>query len=147
MLQIIWHSLTRRWVQSLSTLIAVAVSVGILFALCLLYLGVSLGLETGRKRLGADLLVVPANAQVEPETLLFAGAPLNIYMNKNLEEKVAAISGVRQATPQFFAQTLTEACCSLTNATRLIGFDPGSDWLVRSWVKNLPGGVLAATRS
>jgi putative ABC transport system permease protein len=85
MLQIIRNSLARRWVQSLSTLVAVAVSVGILFALYLLYTGVSSGVETGKKRLGADIVVVPASAQVEPETLLFTGAPLNIYMNKDLE--------------------------------------------------------------
>ncbi len=142
MLQIIWHSLTRRWVQSLSTLVAVAVSVGILFALYLLYLGVSVGLGTGEKRLGADLLIVPAEAQVDPETVLFAGAPVNIYMDGSLTQKVAGISGVKRVTPQFFAQTLNEECCSLSNATRLIGFDPGTDWLVQSWVKKLPGGSL-----
>jgi ABC-type lipoprotein export system ATPase subunit len=54
---------------------------------------------------------------------------------------VAAIPGVARVTPQFFAQTLSEACCDVS-ATRLIGFDPGSDWLTRSWVKNLPGGTL-----
>jgi putative ABC transport system permease protein len=141
MLQIIRDSLARRWVQSLSTLVAVAVGVGILFALYLLYLGVSGGLEIGQKRLGADIVVVPTDAQVEPETLLFTGAPLNIYMNKDLEAKVAAIPGVARVTPQFFAQTLNAACCDV-GATRLIGFDPKTDWLVRSWVKNLPGGAI-----
>ncbi len=54
---------------------------------------------------------------------------------------MAAIPGVARVTPQFFAQTLSEACCDVS-ATRLIGFDPNTDWLTRSWVKNLPGGTL-----
>lgn len=143
MLQIIRHSLSRRWVQSLSTLTAVLVSVGIFFALYLLYLGVSLGLDAGNRRLGADLLVVPTDTIVEPETLLFTGEPYNVYMKKEFEAEIARIPGVRRTTPQFFAQTLDETCCSLTGATRLIGFDQGSDWLVLSWVKRLPGGGLA----
>jgi putative ABC transport system permease protein len=142
MLHIILHSLSRRWVQSLATLTAVLVSVGIFFALYLLYLWVSLGLDAGNRRLGADLLVVPATTIVEPETLLFTGQPYNVYMNKEIEDKIARLPGVKRTTPQFFAQTLTETCCSLTGATRLIGFDQRSDWLVLSWVKRLPGGGL-----
>jgi putative ABC transport system permease protein len=141
-LQIIWQSLTRRWVQSLSTLLAVAISAGILFALYLLYLGVSLGLETGSRRLGADLLVVPSEAGVDPETVLFAGAPLNIYMDKAMAQQVAGVSGVDKITPQFFTQTLDASHCDLANATRLIGFDPDTDWVVQSWVRKLPGGAI-----
>lgn len=143
MLAIIRHSLARRWVQSLSTLTAVAIGTGILFALYLLYLWVFLGLDAGRRRLGADLLVVPASTIVEPETLLFTGQPYNVYMDKDIRDRVGRIPGVRRTTPQFFAQTLNETCCTLTGATRLIGFDQKSDWLVSAWVKKLPGGGLA----
>lgn len=143
MLPIIWHSLARRWVQSLATLTAVLIGVGIFFALYLLFCGVSLGLETGKQRLGADLLVVPGRTIVEPETLLFTGQPYNVYMDRAITERVASIPGVRRTTPQFFTQTLDETCCSLTGATRLIGFDQSSDWLVRSWVEQLPGGGLS----
>lgn len=143
MLQIIRHSLTRRWVQSISTLTAVAFSVGIFFAIYLLYTGVSLGLDTGKRRLGADLLVIPADSIVESETLLFTGQPYNVYMNRDIEERIARVEGVKRTTPQFFAQTLNETCCSLIGATRLIGFDQRTDWLVQSWVKRLQGGHLA----
>lgn len=129
--------------QSLSTATAVLVSVGIFFALYLLYLGVSLGLDAGNRRLGADMLVVPADTIVEPETLLFAGEPYNVYMDKEIERKIARVPGVKRTTPQFFAQTLNETCCTLTGATRLIGLDQESDWLVSSWVKRLPAGGLA----
>lgn len=143
MLTIIRHSLTRRWVQSLSTLTAVLFSVGIFFAIYLLYIGISLGLDAGKRRLGADLLVIPADSIVESEMLLFTGQPYNVYMNKEVEGRIALVPGVKRTTPQFFAQTLNETCCSLVGATRLIGFDQRSDWLVLSWIKRLPGGGLA----
>jgi putative ABC transport system permease protein len=143
MLSFIRHSLARRWVQSLSTLTAVLFSVGIFFAIYLLYLSVSQGLDAGKKRLGADLLVIPADSIVEAETLLFTGQPYNVYMDKEIEGRIARVAGVKRTTPQFFAQTLNETCCSLVGATRLIGFDQKSDWLVLSWIKRLPGGGLA----
>ena len=132
MFEIIWHSLPRRWVQSLSTVVAVAVSVGMLFALYRIYAGASLGLDAGARRLGADLLVVPGNMPIEPETLLFTGAPANVYMRRELEKKIADLPGIRRTSTQFFAQTLNETCCSLSGATRLIGFDPATDWSVQA---------------
>jgi ABC-type transport system, involved in lipoprotein release, permease component len=146
MLKIIQHSLTRRWVQSLATLFAVTVSVGILFALYLLYQGVTMGLAASDNRLGADLLVVPSDARdlLDPSELLFTGAPVCIYMNKDYQDKVAKISGVEKVTSQFFTQTLNASCCSTVTATRLIGFDSATDWTIQSWAKNLPSKNLAA---
>lgn len=143
MLSFIRHSLVRRWVQSLSTLTAVLFSVGIFFTGYLLYLGVSKGLDAGKKRLGADLLVIPADSIVESETLLFTGQPYNVYMGKEIEGRIAKVKGVGRTTPQFFAQTLNETCCTLVGATRLIGIDQKSDWLIASWIKRLPSGGLA----
>jgi len=143
MLHIIRQSLTRRWVQSLSTLLSVAFSVGILFALYLFYLGVSSGFEAGARRLGADLLVIPADAWVQSEAVLFTGAPMNMYMDAGFEKKVAGIPGVRWASAQFFAQTLNADCCSLTEATRLIGFDPDSDRLIHALLQNAGKRALA----
>lgn len=136
MFRIIRYGISRRWVQSLSTLLAVTVSVAILFALYLLYSGVSLGLDSGRKRLGADLLVIPGDAWVEPESILFTGAPMNMYMDADLENKVSHIPGVSHVSSQFFTQTLNADCCSLASATRLIGFDPKSDSLILSLLQN-----------
>ena len=144
MLYIIKQSLTRRWLQSFSTLLSVALSAGILFALYMLYLGVSAGLEKGARQLGADLVVIPADAWVEPEAVLFTGAPMIMYMDAGFEEKVAHIPGVRSANAQFFTQTLNADCCSLSNATRLIGFNPDSDRLISALFENAGKNPLAS---
>ncbi|HWQ73974.1 MAG TPA: ABC transporter permease [Syntrophomonas sp.] len=146
MFTIIRQSLQKRWIQSVSTLFAVAVSVSILFALYLLYQGITTGLSTSENRMGADLLVVPADARdlLDNSELLFSGAPVCIYMNKNVQDKVSRIPGVEKVSAQFFTQTLNASCCSIGSATRIIGFDPDTDWVVKSWAKNLPDKKLAA---
>jgi putative ABC transport system permease protein len=57
-------------------------------------------------------------------------------MPENTIDSVRAIPGVRRATPQFFTHTLTEACCEIGTVNQLVGYDPKSDWLVGSWLKN-----------
>ena len=152
MLKILWHSLTRRRVQSLSIILAVAVSTGILLALYLLNLGVSCGMKGAEDRLGADILVIPADAWVGPEEVLFAGAPLNIYMDAGVEERISRVPGVHRATSQFFTQTLNADCCTLAKAARLIGFELNSDESIRSLLRDVkleslgPAEIVAGAR-
>lgn len=142
---LILHSLNKRRVQSLSALLAVAASVAVLLALFLVYHGVTKGIETSKQRLGADILVIPAQAEslLSDADLLFAGVPAVIYMHKDYAGQVAQIPGVVRVTPQFFGQTLNESCCSSTAEVRLIGFDAESDWLISPWADNLIDRKLA----
>jgi putative ABC transport system permease protein len=114
--------LRRRW-QSLATVLGVGLGAGLLVAVFLLYRGFDQGLERGRQRLGADLLVVPSNATVDPDRALFAGSPLNVYMDKALADAVRKVPGVRRVEAQFFTQSLHLECCSIGIETRLIGVE------------------------
>jgi putative ABC transport system permease protein len=114
--------LRRRW-QSLATVLGVGLGAGLLVAVFLLYRGFDQGLERGRQRLGADLLVVPSNATVDPDRALFAGSPLNVYMDKALGEGARKVAGVRRVEAQFFTQSLHLECCSVGIETRLIGVE------------------------
>ncbi len=115
--------LRRRW-QSFAALFGVALGSALLVAAFLLYYGLKEGLERGRQRLGADLLVVPANAPVDANEALFAGSPLNIYMDKKYAETARKVPGVRRVEAQFFTQSLQLECCSTGAAIRLIGVEP-----------------------
>ncbi|SHN57999.1 ABC transporter permease [Desulfitobacterium chlororespirans] len=146
MRKLILHSLSKRRVQSLSTMLSVTVSVAVLLALFLVYYGVTEGIATSKQRLGADILVIPAQAEtmLTDTDLLFTGAPAVIYMTEDVAGQVAEIAGVVRVTPQFFGQTLNESCCSSTGEVRLIGFDPESDWVIQPWTDQLIGRKLAA---
>ena len=123
MLRLITNSLLRRRWQSLATIFGVALGAGLLLAVFLLYRGFEQGLERGRQRLGADLLVVPSNATVDPDKALFAGSPLSVYMDKKYAGQARKIPGVRRVEAQFFTQSLKLECCSLGTETRLIGIE------------------------
>ena len=123
MLRLIANSLLRRRWQSLATILGVALGAGLLLAVFLLYHGFEQGLERGRQRLGADLLVVPGNATVDPDRALFAGSPLSVYMDKKYADEARKIPGVRRVEAQFFTQSLKLECCSIGTESRLIGIE------------------------
>jgi len=123
MLRLIANSLLRRRWQSIATVLGVALGAGLLLAVFLLYRGFDQGLERGRQRLGADLLVVPSNATVDPDKALFAGSPLSVYMDSKFANEARKIPGVRNVEAQFFTQSLHLECCSIGVETRLIGIE------------------------
>lgn len=143
MIQLILKSLWHRRVQNIALLLSVAVGVSLVFSVMLIQYGVSDGLIKAKQRLGADILAVPGGAAVEPGEILYGGSPHNIYMDKNIEKKIAAIPGVRRVTAQFFTQTLTEECCDIGESIRLVGYDPGTDWLVQPWLETITKPKLA----
>lgn len=132
-----------RRIQSAATLCSVVLASAVVFALALSFLGVQSGLATSRERLGADLMVIPADAAVDLDqnALLFTGVPANMYMDEDTATQVMSLSGIERATVQFYGQTLDASCCSASSATRLIGYDASTDWVVAPWTEQ-----LAATR-
>lgn len=135
MFTLIKHAIAMRRSASVATFASVALAAAVVFAMALAALGVHGGLEVTRERLGADLMVVPASAaaDLDENQLLFTGAPVNIYMDADFEERVGQLPGVERVTPQFFGQTLDASCCSTSKPSRLVGFVPESDWVLAPW--------------
>ena len=101
-------------------------------ALFLLYGGLSRGIALSNERSGAQLLVIPDSAEMllEESDFLFTGAPVGAYIPESLADEMASIEGVKRVTVQFYGQTISESCCTTAGATRIIGFDPSTDWVV-----------------
>jgi putative ABC transport system permease protein len=126
MFRLILHSILRRRWQSLAAVLGVALGVALLLGVFLLYRGLAQGIERGRRQLGADLLIVPANAPVDPDKALFDGSPLNVYMDRALADDVRRMPGVARVESRFFTQTLRLECCSGVNEIRLVGIEDGA---------------------
>jgi putative ABC transport system permease protein len=139
---ILFSLLRRRW-QSLAAAFGVALGAALLMAVFLLYWGFQRGLERGRQKLGADLLVVPANATVNTDEALFSGAPLSVYMDRKYADQARRIAGIRRVDAQFFTQTLRLECCSVGTETRLIGVE--SEALARLLASSSSGLTPLAT--
>jgi hypothetical protein len=149
---IIWRSLLHRKLPNIALIVSIAVGVAIMFSVAVIYHGAADGMELFRQRMGADIVVVHGGVTVEPNLLLFGGAAVNTYMPANVLASVRDVPGVSRATPQFFTHTLAGAsCCDIGTETRLIGYDPKSDWIVGPWLKTdnpqiPPGGVIVGAK-
>jgi putative ABC transport system permease protein len=86
-------------------------------------------------RLGADIVVVPEGSEAKIESALLMGIPARFWMPEDNLNKLAAIDGVKVASPQLYLATLTGAeCCSVSDMF-MIAYDPASDFTVQPWLK------------
>ena len=133
----------RSW-QTSGIIFLVSLAVAAIFAVTLLNQGMKNGSEQAKDRLGADLLVIPAGAQVAPGEIFYGGAPQNIYMPQSVAESIGQVPGIKRSTAQFFTQTLAEDCCDVGEVLRLVGIEGDSDWITASWRQEKGGRTLAA---
>lgn len=90
------------------------------------------GLSTSEERLGADVIVVPSDANLDGYNLLFTSNPENKYMDIAIMDEVGKLDGVEAMSPQFFSQTVSGGCCDFGTSMRLVGFDPDSDFILKA---------------
>ncbi|MDU0349798.1 ABC transporter permease [Actinomyces sp. MRS3W] len=114
---------------ALSALMAMAV-----FGGTLIIQGVRQGLEATESRLGADILVTPADSATEfdAQSILIQAEPGYFYMPASTLEEVATIPGVEAASPQLFLASARSSCCS--GRYQIIAFDPDSDFIIQPWI-------------
>lgn len=130
---LIWHNISRRRAQSVLT-IAITILTILTFVMVLgIFLLARKGIGLSQQRLGADALVVSTGVTVDGEDLLFSAVPENVYMSNEILDQVRQMDGVAAATPQFYSQTLEGSCCDLGKETRIVGFDPGSDFILEPY--------------
>jgi putative ABC transport system permease protein len=127
------RKMTRTWL-----LFAIVVVVSCtLFAATLFLKSINNALKIGTYRLGADILVVPENAQKEAKSALLSGEPTQFLMDRSILDKVKQVDGVKHATPQLFIKPTSFTCCFNVDVF-LVAFDPDSDFTVKPWLeKNL----------
>ena len=92
------------------------------------------GLSSMENRLGADIIVVPSEAEskVSLKNLLLQGTIGTFYMDASAVEKVQETEGVEKASAQIFLSSMKADCCSVR--VQIIGFDPDNDFVVQPWV-------------
>ena len=101
------------------------------------------GLNSYEARLGADIVVVPYEAQTKGsvESIILQGIPGYFYMNTSVLEKIRGMEGVESATPQFYLCSSKAGCCSAS--VQIIGYEPESDFVIQPWIRESYGDTLA----
>ena len=129
--------------RSLAIFLAVMGVAGFLLATTLIIAGAQYSLNSGLKRLGADILVVPAGAETKVETALLMGKPTNIWMPQSNLQTVADIPGVASVSPQIYLNSLYGASCCAVSEMFMVVYDPATDFTVTPWLeKNLGRQLL-----
>jgi putative ABC transport system permease protein len=99
------------------------------------------GMNNLSKRMGADILAVPYGYEADLQSALLRGEPSTFYFGADTTEKVAGVEGVEDVSPQLYIATLNAGCCSYP--LQLIGFDPGTDFVIQPWMSNALDHPLA----
>ena len=128
------QNLRRKPFRSFVTIAIVGLAAGTLFSATLLIGSVHQSLEVGMERLGADLLVMPEGSAESGETALITGTPTSFYMDDAVYEQVKSVPDVEQASPQIFIESMISSQCC-TGHVQIIGYDPGSDFVVGPWLE------------
>ena len=93
------------------------------------------GLSSLEARLGADIIVMPAEAEskVSFKNLLLQGTAGAYYLDASALKRVREVEGVGQAAPQTFLASLKADCCAVK--VQIIGIDPATDFTVKPWIE------------
>ena len=135
-------NIRRRPLRSVTLMLLAAFLAFSVFAGSLVVISLQNGLKSYEARLGADVVVVPAEAGLKGglESILLQGVPGYFYMNESAMEKIRGMDGVEAVSPQFFLATAKAGCCSFP--IQLIGFDPETDFTIQPWVRESYGGEV-----
>ncbi|MBI5142046.1 MAG: ABC transporter permease [Nitrospirae bacterium] len=137
------RNLKRKFFRSVAIALSVAVVAGTLFSITTVMESVELSIMRGTARLGADVMVVPSDAELKARAALLAGDVATFYMPSGVMDSVRRSKGVAAVSPQIFIESATFDCCDIADL-RLIGFDPATDFTITPWLKERLNRELAS---
>ena len=111
----------------------------VMFGGTLIVCGIDRGLGTVESRLGAAIMVTPADASsdFDAQAFLVGAEPSYFYMDEGVAGEVAGVDGVGAASPQLFLATARASCCS--GRYQVIAFDPATDFTIQPWISDTSG--------
>ncbi|MBT9167087.1 MAG: hypothetical protein DDT19_00411 [Syntrophomonadaceae bacterium] len=146
------ENMKRRVFRSVVICLAVGLATGTLFMATMLLLGVETGIRQGVGSFGADVLVAPMGSEIDLQAMvggespgmLMGAIPTTRFLKQDTVSQVAKIHGVVDVAPQLYLSTWEEgACCRMANL-QIIGFDPKTDFVVKSFLENKVTSPISA---
>lgn len=127
------QNLARRKTRTALLLMAVAISSAIVFAGAVLIRSIDTSMAVGFSRLGADLMVVPADTLTNITAALLVVEPTDGTIGADLLDR-AGLRGISRAAAQRVFRTDQSGFGGHGESVDLIGFDPGRDFTVQPWI-------------
>jgi putative ABC transport system permease protein len=133
-------NLSKHTFRTKSLIAIVAVFAFTIFCGALLSQSLSLGRNYMSGRMGADIMVVPRGCALSLQDTLLRSKSNTFYMSENLAEEISKMPGVEQVSPQLYIGSLNASCCTVP--VQLIGFEPKTDFTIKSWMTNISSSKL-----
>lgn len=130
------RGLRRRRTYTYLVVLTTMVAIATLFTAGFFLASMERGLQVGVGKLGADIIVVPAEVASTLGPTFLMGAPSNFYMDISVFETIKSMPHVDRATYHFYFQTIPseiKSCCTFGDL-KVIGFDPETDFIVNAWL-------------
>ena len=127
-------NLTRKPGRTLALTLLTAFLALAVFGGSVVVLSLRSGLNSLEARLGADIILVPSEAQskVSFQNMFLQGTTGAFYMDAAVLDQALEVEGVEKAAPQTFLASLKADCCSIK--IQVIGIDPQRDFTVQPWI-------------
>jgi putative ABC transport system permease protein len=128
--------------RSAAVVLAITVVTGFLLATTMIIAGARYSLDAGLRRLGADIIVVPEGAEVKLETALLMGKPVDVWMPRTNVDRVAAVPGVADVSPQIYIASMFDSPCCAVSEMFIVVYDPTTDFTLSPWLEQNLGRPL-----
>jgi putative ABC transport system permease protein len=132
-----WKTVYRKVFRNIVLALAVSLLVSLLVFALLFNRAVKDDIDAASRKLGADIVMVPADAMAKAEEFILESKKKDFYMDKEVYETVKSMPEVKAATYQIYLQTLESGCCSIVEG-QVIAFDPATDFVITPWFSTPP---------
>lgn len=150
-LRLAFQNLLRYPKRTFTLSLAVGLGTAAIFASYIVARGIQASMEQSFARMGADLIVVPAETMVNITSALLTVQPTEATLDNRLLDEIARLDGVAQVAPQTIYRVQIMAAMP-EHRVNLIAFDPKRDITVTPWMnEQMPrpmqtGDVLSGFR-
>jgi len=129
------RSVRTKGLIAIVAIVAFTISCGVLLSQSM-----NLGVNYMTGRMGADIMIVPRGCAASLQDTLLRSKSNTFYMNENLTKEISAMDSVEKVSPQLYIASLNAACCTVP--VQLIGFEPKTDFTIKSWMTNINSSEL-----
>lgn len=131
----IQQNLKYKPIRSIGLALLLMIIAFLIFFSSMISFGLSNGLDSTEKRLGADILIVPKASESDLSGFLLKGKPSTYYLDRSMVAQIQKTTGVKKVTTQIDVGTLNAACCA--SSIQLIGLDTATDFVVTPWISEV----------
>jgi len=130
---IAWKNVTRKIFRNVVLVIAVAVLVALLVFAMLFNYSVEQDIEQATKKLGADIVLVPAEAKEIAEEFILESREKTFYMDEFVLDSIKKLPEIATLTYHIYLDTIESGCCSIEEG-QVVVFDKKNDFVVSPWL-------------